>query len=204
MDFMHGASFSYLRDYGTQAEKNAFGELLFKMNFQLIFQHGMFNCDPSVGNLLWTGEKLILLDLGSVKQFDTNFISNYRQLAAATMAKDQAAIKRMLVKTGFLPRPDKTDFVHAANVLLAIYEPWIDDGPWRFSPDYLQKTWLSIVENPEKYKLAIPKDWLFTFRLQWGVGGLLTSLGAEANWHRLFVAALDLPNKKSAERAVGG
>jgi hypothetical protein len=31
-----------------------------------------------------------------------------------------------------------------------------------------------MAENPEKYKFAIPKDWLFTFRLQWGLSPLAT------------------------------
>jgi hypothetical protein len=73
----------------------------------------------------------------------------------------------------------------------ALYEPWLFDEEFEFTSDYVAKTWrMMITENTNKFRMNLPKDWLFTNRLQWGLYAVLAALGARSNWRRRLLPLL--------------
>ena len=87
--------------------------------------------------------------------------------------------------------------------LLCLYEPWLDDREYTLTSSYVEKTWRRFVtDNPDKYRLAQPQDWIFTNRLQWGLCGMIGELEARSNWHRQWIALTENDKYREDAHAV--
>src|SRR5206468_4198192 len=105
--------------------------------------------------------------------------------------RDVARADALILEMGMVPDPRKYDFAHHRKMIEALYEPWLHDRPFKFNPDFVRKTWeLMAARNPNKFRTNLPKDWVLTNRLQWGLYAILASLGAEANWRRMMLELL--------------
>ncbi len=190
-DFVDGSSFADFVATADQPTKNRFGELLFDATFALLFKHGIFSCDPNPGNFLFLADgRVAFLDFGCIKRFDAKSKSTIVGLFKATLGGDRDEVRRLLLATGAIPRPDAVDVDRVIDTLFAFSAPWLEDKPYRFNALYVERTWRQTIDNPDRFKLALPPEFAFTTRLQWGLCALLSHLGAEANWHRLVRAHL--------------
>ena len=186
-EMLIGRTFAEFTKGADQQEKNRVGELLFEATFTLIFRHHIFNCDPSPGNFLFLSDgRVAFLDFGCVKRFPPRLISVWKRLTVATLKNEQSTLRRELIRHGFIERPDVVDIDQFLAFIRTLCEPWLVDATYRFSPSYTERTWRELLDSPERFKLTMPKDMLFTTRLQWGLCALLADLGAEANWHRIM------------------
>jgi hypothetical protein len=67
-----------------------------------------------------------------------------------------------------------------------MYTPFLEPG-FRFTPDFVMKTFgVLMFDNPNKMKIAMPPEWLFLNRLQWGLNAVLAQLGAAGPWRALI------------------
>ena len=63
LEFVEGVP---IREAQDSPERRAAGRQLLEAFYKQILTEGFFHADPHPGNLLWTGEKIVLLDLGMV------------------------------------------------------------------------------------------------------------------------------------------
>ncbi len=186
-EYCHGLK---LRDFvkvASQTDRDKAGFTIFRFTFTSIFKHGLFHCDPNSGNFLFADGKVIFLDFGCVKTFDPHHIDQWKKISAANLLDDDDALFEAATECGFFPRPERIDRDHQLAFLKALYDPWRKDRVYRFTKSYVENTWrLGFADNPDRFKLALPRDWVFTNRLQWGLCALLAELGAQANWHTLW------------------
>jgi predicted unusual protein kinase regulating ubiquinone biosynthesis (AarF/ABC1/UbiB family) len=202
-DFIDGRRFRDFLDVASQDEKNLAGGILFDFTFKSIFTHGIFNCDPNGGNFLFLDGKVAFIDFGCVKRFDENFMNMWKQLSATVINRDKESAIKLGVEIGMFPKLELIDVDYQFDCILSLYEPWLEDKTYRFSNEYVEKTWRKFVaENPDKYRLALPQDWGFTNRLQWGLCALLGELGAKSNWHQRWLEYTDYAKHKEDGHAV--
>ena len=183
-ELIDGKRFSRFVEESTQEQRNRAGEIIYRMAFTSIFSHHVFNCDPHPGNYLFCDDgRVAFLDFGCVKHFGDEMVEIWRTYAQAVLHGDKERAKEYVIKMGLAPDPDRYDFEYHHKVMLKLYEPWRTDGPFRFNQHFVSMTWRDfVVENPNKFKTNMPRDWVFANRLQWGLYSVLAELGAESNW----------------------
>ena len=188
--FVDGQRFAAFAAGASQAEKNRAGEAIWDAAMGSIFVHGVFNADPHPGNYLFVEGKVALLDFGCVKRFEPAFLDRWRRLCLAGTVGDRATFDRLVVEIGFAPDPSNYDFDYHYRMTRTIYEPWIAER-FRFTPEFVASTWRAlVVDNPNKFRLNLPRDFLFVNRIQWGLFSVLAALGAESSWRRRFLPLL--------------
>ena len=74
-----------------------------------------------------------------------------------------------------------------------LYRPFLEPG-FRYDAEFVQKSFgILMFDNPNKFRIAMPPEWLFLNRLQWGMNAVLAQLGAAAAWRDHFEDILALP-----------
>ncbi|MEZ4441235.1 MAG: hypothetical protein R3B72_19195 [Polyangiaceae bacterium] len=90
---------------------------------------------------------------------------------------------RLWEEMGLVPDARDYDFAHQRRMILALYEPWLLDGHRRLREEDVAELWrLFVLDNPNKFRSRLPREWFFVNRLQWGVYAILAKLEAEASW----------------------
>jgi hypothetical protein len=80
-----------------------------------------------------------------------------------------------------------------------MYGPALGTAPVRFTHDFISAVHDRLIfQNRNKLKLALPADWLFVNRLQFGLFSVLAHLGASATWGELLRAAIEAPSAAAA------
>jgi hypothetical protein len=109
----------------------------------------------------------------------------------ALLARDFARAAELYVETGYIPAPEGFDFAFHLRLSLLLHEPWLAEGPFTFTHDFIERTWrMSWPENRNRFRLTTPKHWVFTYRLYWGLHAVLAKLGARGDWRSTILDLL--------------
>ncbi len=190
MEYVDGEDFNSFEKRASQADRNRAGTTICRLALESILRHGIFNADPHPGNFLFAGGDVVFLDFGCVKRFPATMIGLWRALGRSVLERRFDVTRQVWVETGSVPDARRYDFDYCVRMMVQLYEPWLSDEPFRFTPEFVERTWrLLAVDNPNRFRSNVPKDWVFTSRLQWGVASVLARLGAEFDFRGL---ALDL------------
>jgi predicted unusual protein kinase regulating ubiquinone biosynthesis (AarF/ABC1/UbiB family) len=179
----------------SQAARDRAGALIFEAAFTSIFHHCAYNADPHPGNYLFAPDgRVTLLDFGCVKRFSPDFIAVWKRLAQSLLDGDRRRFRETWAEAGFVGRSWRFDFDHQYEAMRVLYAHLTDPRPSAFTAEAMQRTHDALVfKNKNKFRLALPPDWLFVNRLQVGMFSVLAHLGSVVSWSELFRAALALP-----------
>ncbi|HHO52587.1 MAG TPA: AarF/ABC1/UbiB kinase family protein [Deltaproteobacteria bacterium] len=193
--FAEGQSFYPFIEAADAGARNLAGERLFSFAFGSIFGHGCLHGDPHPGNYLFPehGEQVVFLDFGCVRWFDAEFVQTWKRLARVVLEGRRADLADVMVDTGMVPDPDRYDFDYHWQVMRYLYEPFLTPR-FRYTHDYVKRSWSLLAwDNPNLRRTRMPRPWVLTSRLQWGLNSVLALLGAEADFGTLFREALQTP-----------
>jgi len=184
--FIDGQSFYAFRDTASQAEKDRAGELIFEFVFRSIFSHASFNGDPHPGNYLFLPEgQICFLDFGCVRYFERAFVDAWKALARCVLEDRKADLPEAMHATGMIGSA-RYDFDYHWEVMQYLYRPF-KTRDFRYTHDYVSKSYnVMVLKNPNQRKTAMPAEWVFTNRLQWGLNSILALLDASGDWPRIF------------------
>ncbi len=144
--------------------------------------------------------KVAFLDFGCVKHFEAGFITGWKAYIRAILEGDRLRADQLSIKMGFAPKPQQFDFAHHYRMMRKLYEPWLTDSEYKITKDLVQIIWRGFVtENPNKYCSNLPKDWVFTNRLQWGLFSVLAEMGAEFNAREIILGLIYKPGEARPE-----
>ena len=184
-EFMQGDHFDATLHYDQEA-KDLLGEVLYQSFLFSFFQNQMLHTDPQEGNYLFQQDKIIMLDFGSVKKFDKDFVEHY---ALMTKSVSENNTKMYRVATEFLQvsRSDYTDetiheFMELAN---SIYRPFLDEGKYAVesvNPFQLIKGFLGQNMRNLKGKQVPKQEFILLDRANIGVFTKLTRWKSRVNW----------------------
>ena len=181
----------------TQAARNRAGELLFDFAFESLFRHGIFNADPHPANYLFDDGRVTFIDFGCVKRLSPDYVATFKALARAILERDRGRLEELGVGLGIVRDPDRFDFDAQWKLSQSLYEPYLYDRALRWTPEYLARTWrMTWVENPNRLRSAIPPEWVFLSRFQWGLFAVLAKLRAEVNWRRRLLDLVYEPGER--------
>jgi predicted unusual protein kinase regulating ubiquinone biosynthesis (AarF/ABC1/UbiB family)/DNA-binding XRE family transcriptional regulator len=207
-DLIEGEEFRAFAARASPAEKDRAGELLHDFAFASIFRHAVFNGDPHPGNYLFTGGgaatgaagggpvAVVFLDFGCVKRLDARQVARWRAFLRATLERDVPRANGLWIEMGMVPDPSRYDFDHHQRMIHTIYEPWLLDRPFTFTPAYVARAWdVTGFHNRNRASMNVPRDWVFVHRLQSGLYALLAKLEATSAWRPRLLDLLYAPGE---------
>lgn len=180
-------------------------EKLFRAWYTPFYQRGWLHSDPHPGNyLLHESGKLIVFDFGCVRHFEPSFVKGVKALYASL--KDGTSPLPALALWGFR---DVTPSLEQALILWAdlLFEPLLDDRvrPLHYDPEDVRLRAEGVYKALQHAGgIRPPQEFVLMDRTALGLGGVLTRLKAELNWHQLFEEVLanvptSMDNKASRE-----
>jgi predicted unusual protein kinase regulating ubiquinone biosynthesis (AarF/ABC1/UbiB family) len=190
-EYCEGASFDAMMERSTQAERERYGEILYRFIFGSINRFRLFNADPHPGNYLFPGDgTVVFLDFGSTKLFPSKVRDEIRTQLRAIIDGDADRLLVVLEEAGFMPPGHRTDAPRLMEWFRLFNEPLLEDREWTYTSAFARRV-ISSTTDPRSgpidllRKLNLPPDYLLLNRIQWGVNSILGRLGARANWHRI-------------------
>jgi predicted unusual protein kinase regulating ubiquinone biosynthesis (AarF/ABC1/UbiB family) len=192
--FMAGAGFdAFLATDPDAATRDRIGVALFEFYVGTLFRHGLYNCDPHPGNYLFASDgAVVMLDYGCTREFDAAYVEKLARLTRAVHADTQGALHASFVELGMVQPGRKYDFATARDLVRAFYGPMLENRVQHIDLGAAMSMRRVIDGKRELMKLGIPGEFLFLFRIRFGLMSVLAALGARANWYELeesFVAA---------------
>jgi predicted unusual protein kinase regulating ubiquinone biosynthesis (AarF/ABC1/UbiB family) len=118
-EYVEGERFEEVRRAG-EAERDRYGEVVFRFFFGLLYRDRIALGDPHPGNYLRCPDgRVCFLDYGLLRDVPAGRVDAERAIAAAVRARDADALKAALVGGGYLPR-SRADAVDADWALTAM------------------------------------------------------------------------------------
>jgi predicted unusual protein kinase regulating ubiquinone biosynthesis (AarF/ABC1/UbiB family) len=136
-EYVDGEGFETVRR-ADEADRDRYGEIVFRFYFGLLYRDRMALGDPHPGNyLLCPDGRVCFLDYGLLHEVDAGRIATERSIARAVRDQDAAALKADLVAAGYLPasRGDAVDADFALRLMRMAIRWYAVPGPRRFSPE---------------------------------------------------------------------
>jgi predicted unusual protein kinase regulating ubiquinone biosynthesis (AarF/ABC1/UbiB family) len=185
-ELVDGRSLYAFAAASTEAERDRAGEIVFSFAFRSIFRHAAFNADPHPGNYLFPPDgRVAFLDFGCVRYFDAAFVARWKALARCLLEGRRADFPDVVRPTGIVGSA-KFDFDAHWELMRYLYRPFLTPG-FRYDAAYVSESFdLLKWKNPNLRHTAMPAEWLFANRLQWGMNSVLGILGARGDWGGIF------------------
>jgi predicted unusual protein kinase regulating ubiquinone biosynthesis (AarF/ABC1/UbiB family) len=185
--FVAGIGFeAFLETEPDQPTRDRIGRALFEFYIGSLFRHRIYNCDPHPGNYLFTRDgRVAMLDYGCTRDFEPEIVNKLVGLSRAVQEDDRAGLHAAFVDLGMVHPSQRYDFDVARGLVRAFYGPMLRDA--EIAVDLGEAKQMREVAKAKRQlmKLRLPGEFLFLFRIRFGLMSVLARLGARANWFQL-------------------
>jgi predicted unusual protein kinase regulating ubiquinone biosynthesis (AarF/ABC1/UbiB family) len=177
-----------------QAARDRAGQIIFRACFELLWRRCIYNADPHPGNYLIDPDgSVTFLDFGCVRRFEPAMIATWKAMARAVLAGDRDRFAAGFRALGLVGRERKFDWSYQWDAMRFLYTPFLEPG-FRHHPEHVRKSFgVLMFDNPNRLKIAMPPEWLFLNRLQWGLNAVLAQLSAAGPWREIIDELLAAP-----------
>lgn len=177
---------TFLEGKPSQPVRDRIGEALFGFYVGSLFEHGLYNCDPHPGNYLFLEDgRLGMLDYGCTREFDPAFVAELAQLTRAVHRDEHDLLHRAFLDLGMVREGQRYDFDTARGLVRSFYGPMLRDVVQQVDLGEAMGMRQIFESKRELMKLRLPGEFLFLFRIRFGLMSVLAKLGARANWYQL-------------------
>jgi predicted unusual protein kinase regulating ubiquinone biosynthesis (AarF/ABC1/UbiB family) len=189
-EWVDGAAFEEVQA-GSQAERDRFGEIVFRFCFGSIYHLQHFNADAHPGNYLQMPDgRVAFLDFGMTKHLDDDQIELEIAALEAVFDDDPEELRVALHDLGFLRDPRKVDAELLMEHVRAVGGWYMEDRDVTID-SYRVMEAIAAVSDPRSsfYRLMrrenLPANELMGRRMESGVLAVLGQLNATRNWYRI-------------------
>jgi predicted unusual protein kinase regulating ubiquinone biosynthesis (AarF/ABC1/UbiB family) len=192
MSFVSGQPLEALKT-AEQSERNRVMTRLFELLFREMFEFNCMQTDPNFANYLYDDQtgKIVLLDFGATRTFDSNRIKAYRRLMQAGMEKDEPGLEEAAEKIGYFSstmRPDHKDLV--LEILMLASEPLRFEEPYPCGElalgSRMNKCAVALGSDRSFSHIA-PTETIFLHRKIGGIYMLAVQLKAQVDIRKAFI-----------------
>jgi predicted unusual protein kinase regulating ubiquinone biosynthesis (AarF/ABC1/UbiB family) len=191
-EWIEGRSFEQVRKLPA-AERDRFGEIVFRFFAGSLYRNGHFSGDPHPGNYrLMDDGRVVFLDFGMTKHVDGDYLERERAVFAAGMAGDREALHAALIAAGYYPADDASISADAVLAHFRAVTSWyVDDRELTLDRALVTQ---ALIDSGDPRSMhwelmkrgTVPPDAMFARRMEGLVLGVLGQLGATANWNRIW------------------
>jgi predicted unusual protein kinase regulating ubiquinone biosynthesis (AarF/ABC1/UbiB family) len=189
-EWVEGVGFEQVREL-PQAERDRFGEIVFRFCFGSIYHLQHFNADAHPGNyILMEDGKVAFIDFGMCKHLDVDQIELEITALGAVIDDDPERLRVALHDLGFLNDPRKVDAELLMEHVRAIGGWYMEDREVTIDSNRVMEA-IAAVSDPRSsfYRLMrrenLPANELMGRRMESGVLAVLGQLEATRNWYRI-------------------
>jgi len=176
---------TFLAGEPPQETRDRIGEALFGFYVGTLFQHGLYNCDPHPGNYLFLEDGRVgMVDYGCTREFERPFVAKLARLTCAVQRDDRDLLLRSFAELGLIRERRRADFETARGLVRAFYGPMLRDEIQTIDVGEARSMREVLASKRKLMKLSLPSEFLFLFRIRFGLMSVLARLGARANWHQ--------------------
>jgi predicted unusual protein kinase regulating ubiquinone biosynthesis (AarF/ABC1/UbiB family) len=204
-EFVPGRSFEEIKEL-PEAERDRFGEIIFRFFYGLLVREHLASGDPHPGNYLLADDgRVCFLDFGLMRRIDPAYLAGERALARAVVARDAEGVHRGLAELGYLPNPDEFDPDDVLDQVASAGEWYFVEGFRRIDPEYVRAA-VELTSSPRSphfqnmRKQTLPPQSLLIRRMEGLLFAVLGELRAGADWGRL---ALEYIGEESPSTPLG-
>ncbi len=192
MEFVEGDDYETTKKYSS-SQKNELGQALYDAHMYSLFYLNKMHTDPQNGNYLFTPEKIILLDFGSIREFPDEFIKHYIDIIRSIEIQDFDLYQKSIRYLGYLENEEDTPLLKEHFKLISdLYLPYTKKGlhpihpqnPFRMVDSFVKKVNL-------KGRKAPREEFLLLDRSNLGLYTKLKYWGSEIDWLTSKHAAWD-------------
>jgi aarF domain-containing kinase len=183
MEWLEGDSFEESLHY-TEEEKNFLGTSLYESYLFSLFELNRLHTDPQNGNYLFKPDKIIMLDFGSTREFDRDFVVDYAGLMMS-MEENRLDIYAELAKKLQLFKEADDDQLIARhfNMIRNLYLPYVKVGVHPITdinPFHLFKDFIKDLDF--KGRKSPRQEFLLLDRSTFGLYTKLKGWRSQINW----------------------
>ena len=189
-EWVDGAGFDEVREL-PQAERDRFGEIVFRFCFGSIYHLQHFNADAHPGNYLQLPDgRVAFLDFGMTKHLDQDQIELEIAALQAIFDDDPEELRVALHDLGFLNDPRKVDAELLMEHVRAVGGWYMEDREVMVDSARVMEA-IAAVSDPRSsfYRVMrrenLPANELMGRRMESGVLAVLGQLQATRNWYRI-------------------
>jgi predicted unusual protein kinase regulating ubiquinone biosynthesis (AarF/ABC1/UbiB family) len=194
-DYFEGQTFSEFARTAPQATRDRAGETIVRYAIRSTVVDRSFNTDMHPGNLLFSDDKVCLVDFGNVREWNDAGARGWREMLTGVVREDKAMVLAAVRLLGIVPsdRAEPLDddlYELMTKLLMGVLA---EDRPARISKETLLSEMLQFLpSHPEAAsRLLVPPTYVYAFRMYWGMFAILSDLGACVRFRALTVAALE-------------
>jgi hypothetical protein len=189
-EFVAGRDFEQIKLL-PEAERDRFGEIVFRFFYGLLMREHLAAGDPHPGNYLLADDgRVCFLDFGLMRRVDPEYLQGERALARAVIAGDAAKVHKGLADLGYLPDPTAFEPQDVLDQLASAGEWYFVEGYRRLDPDYVRDM-IELSSSPRSphfknmRKQTVPPQALLIRRMEGLLFAVLGELRAGGDWGRL-------------------
>jgi predicted unusual protein kinase regulating ubiquinone biosynthesis (AarF/ABC1/UbiB family) len=190
-EWIEGRSFEEVAKLPA-AERDRFGEIVFRFFSGSLYRNGHFSGDPHPGNYrLMDDGRVVFLDFGMTKHVDADFLEREVAVFRAGMADDAAALQQALIAAGYYSADDLELTPEAVLAHFRDVTSWyVDDRAVTIDRELVTQVLIDSGDPRSPHwelmrRGTVPPDAMFARRMEGLVVGVLGHLGVTANWHRI-------------------
>jgi predicted unusual protein kinase regulating ubiquinone biosynthesis (AarF/ABC1/UbiB family) len=185
--WLEGIAFdAFIGTNPTQSMRDRIGEALFDFYVGSLFKHALYNCDPHPGNYLILDDGRVgMIDYGCTRQFEQSFVAQLAKLTRAVHSDEHDLLHRAFLDLGMVRDGQSYDFDTARDLVRAFYGPMLRDAVQAIDLGEAIGMRRVFARKRQLLKLRLPGEFLFLFRIRFGLMSVLEKLGARANWYQL-------------------
>jgi predicted unusual protein kinase regulating ubiquinone biosynthesis (AarF/ABC1/UbiB family) len=190
-DYVEGRRFEAVSAL-DQAQRDRYGEIVFRFYFGLLYRHGIALGDPHPGNyLLGPDGRVAFLDYGLVRDVGAPRLDAEKAIALAVREENPAALAAALVAGGYIPadRAEGLDAELALTLTRAATRWYALPGEHRLSPDRRRRrerepagAEQEAAFREQAGRFTLPPETMLIRRMHALVAIVLTRLRASADW----------------------
>ena len=183
MEWIEADSFEDSLHY-TEEEKNFLGQSLYDSYLYSLFELNRLHTDPQNGNYLFKRDKIIMLDFGSTREFDHDFVVDYAALLIS-LEENRPDIYSIVAKKLNMFRDDDEEELMARHfdMIKTLYMPYTKEGihsiteinPFQIFKDFVKDIDFKGRKSPRQ-------EFLLLDRSTFGLYAKLKSWKARINW----------------------
>jgi predicted unusual protein kinase regulating ubiquinone biosynthesis (AarF/ABC1/UbiB family) len=190
-EWVDGRSFEDVREL-PRAERDRFGEIVFRFFSGSLHRNGLFSGDPHPGNYrLMEDGRVAFLDFGMTKRVDREHVAAEVAALRAGMERDADGLFGAMAALGYYDAKDPE--LTPETVLdhfRAVTSWYIEDRDVTIDRELVSQVAIDLGDPRSTYwkqmrRQTMPAEALLARRMELLVLGVLGQLEATANWHRI-------------------
>ena len=190
-EWVDGLGFEEVKQL-PEADRDRFGEIVFRFFFGSLYRHGHFSGDPHPGNFkLMQDGRVAFLDFGMTKKLSRQHVEAQVEALRLGMAADADGLHAQLARAGYFDAADRE--LPPAAVLRhfrAVTRWYSEDKEITVDRDLVAQVLIDFGDPRSEYwglmkRQTMPGDAILAGRMEALTLGVLGQLEATANWHRI-------------------